>query len=1494
MDIRRITMKWMRKRISLTRALPKPRYRHRRQLLDIVTEHADPLHRRIRPRFIEELVDRILAYEPDAASFETLDVRGQLAVLVLHALQACKDISDLDREKHHDFEAFSQDFYRLRSPEAKLRRIREYIEQTESDPKKRRDDIAATNEFLEYDTLNERHTRAREERAAAIEVALGFIGGALGELTNPATMGDEPFPRVLVAGEVDTKLAQYLDSGYRWQNRLAALRALVNLYVNLHAVGQFGAADSSVFRTVAGLIDNERENPWLQIAAARILSVFPPPERYARLYRRLVLDSGTRPNTDFLVRRSLVDSSLDYLPPDQFEDLLDALIQIEDPSEHVRMGIAHVLARAGSETAMQALDLLRIKETSRSVRSARVLATCAIAAATLLSNTSPDEFDLVAMATAHLLQSLLASEKDRLVLETAAEESVVVTRALVGTDSSYLIATVRDTLLERRTDPTLHASVHEALSAAAEKLELLGSETRARWTEYLAEKTLAIRPGTSKTISLNKTPEGLPPLPESPVWLGRILADLARRDWGLSSTRKGNKLELWRGDAFRRRMWRILHELTHPTPNKRQAFPHTIGRRQHGEVRAHPGSMDEVTATTVPGERVVVDTEGSWGRHLPLVDDLLDLPLFGTKRVTICSSHGAVHLSPPSSFLARLRNRFKLSLRYRKLALLRVSSLRASEPQERRRYLEAVNREYGITCTYEPYMYGEDPDNKPAPSPHVASLLPRTSLALALPALVPLWDDFRHWLDEKIPYFLDPSGNSQTALALFAGALASIIFTEAYYKRTTITKSRNKVPLSIGGWGTRGKSGTERIKAGLFHGMGYHTFTKTTGCEAMFINSLPGQTSLEVFIYRPYNKATIWEQKTLIELAAKVGAEVFLWECMALNPLYVRLLQHVWMRDDLVTLTNAFPDHEDIQGPAGQNVAQVITNFIPPKRVVFTTETNFLPLFRDQCEKMQTELVAVSPREGDLIAQDVLDLFPYQEHPRNIALVARMAEYLGIERTFAMVMMAEHVVPDLGVLKTYPTVKLRGRTISFVNGMSANERAGCLNNWKRMGCDKLDVETEPERCVITVVNNRDDRISRSEVFARIMVEDLVVHRHVVIGTNLRGLMGFVENALDNFVPTLEVLGGDSESAASPEQRLAIHMARLRIPRPSAATLMKHLRLYASGGELTVAPESASQLETRLQELLEPSTSATVEVAEVREALQKDANLVQLLKLALVAPSSVDHADELDDKTPEILAPASVDSIIKHFLFLLARTVVHARLAARAAAAASNSSAVGAFHELFWDAYKGLFREQIDVVENSASTGDQVIDRCIEAGAPGTRIMLLGIQNIKGTGLDFVYRWVALDTVVSALDAAQSRDQSKREIALRELGAFGDHGMVDSGLARIVLSKMPTEHLSAQEAQQLERVQQRVERIYKERLAKLDQVGGSSMTDSFLTWLEGWFDNLDSIRRYRQSKNVNRNIVDHRISLARAAIEMRDIYARQKGGWLAKLIKSRKK
>ena len=99
--------------------------------------------------------------------------------------------------------------------------------------------------------------------------------------------------------------------------------------------------------------------------------------------------------------------------------------------------------------------------------------------------------------------------------------------------------------------------------------------------------------------------------------------------------------------------------------------------------------------------------------------------------------------------------------------------------------------------------------------------------------------------------------------------------------------------------------------------------------------------------------------------------------------------------------------------------------------------------------------------EAGLLPEDVLSRFPYEEHPFNIALVLGMAEELGIDRDYALKEMADMVVPDIGVLKAYPAAAVRSRKLEFVNGMSANERHGCLGNWTRLGFDQNDAVGMP-------------------------------------------------------------------------------------------------------------------------------------------------------------------------------------------------------------------------------------------------------------------------------------------------------------------------------------------------------------------------------------------------------------------------------------------------
>ncbi|MGH7294406.1 MAG: capsule biosynthesis protein CapB, partial [Polyangiaceae bacterium] len=373
---------------------------------------------------------------------------------------------------------------------------------------------------------------------------------------------------------------------------------------------------------------------------------------------------------------------------------------------------------------------------------------------------------------------------------------------------------------------------------------------------------------------------------------------------------------------------------------------------------------------------------------------------------------------------------------------------------------------------------------------------------------------------------------------------------------------------------------------------------------------MPAARPLELFIYRPYDKATIWEQRDMLTLARDLRPNVFLYECMALNPQYVRLIQEGWMHDDIATITNTYPDHEDIQGPAGCDLPYVMNNFIPRGKTCFTCEDMFWPVLRNAARRKDAEMAQIGWREGAMIPDDVLDRYPYKEHPMNLAMVVRMGQHLGIERDFTLKEIADWIVPDLGVLKVFPIGRHRGRRLEFSNGHSANERRGFNANWVRLGLDGYDAVRDPGKWVVTVVNNRADRVPRSKVFADAMVKDVRVHRHFCIGTNLTGMSGYVRAALETRVENVHLIlpefEGDREATKRhAEERWQRELYELMWETPTLAHVTAKLEAMLAGLDL---PEAEARRIARDDALLQAAEASTIRSAAIE---------------CLVVPSGID-------------------------------------------------------------------------------------------------------------------------------------------------------------------------------------------------------------------------------------------------------------------------------
>jgi poly-gamma-glutamate synthase PgsB/CapB len=1153
------------------------------------------------------------------------------------------------------------------------------------------------------------------------------------------------------------------------------------------------------------------EHRWVQVAAYGALRSVDAPEALEAALRRLRERAA---GDDFLVRTGVVRvfaATREGCPP----ELLD--VAREDPSDTVRA------ARVAAERRADELAYSLLHDPSAKVRAAAVLRLTLRAGLnavpTLAKSARTDADGLVVRAAAVSLVRL-ASRRGF----TAFEETMA---ALVDAEARV----------------ELPASVREECQVAWLEIETLHRD--AAELEAMQALVQRLPPGSSALLRDARLGRA------SVETLARTLAVVANHDFPLGLTRERRGLRLYRGESTGVALWRLIHEITHPGPTKRQTLSHATTRSARGELRAPPGLLADATATTVPGERVLVARTGGWGRHLPRVGDILDACSLRGRPVAIADTRGIVTIHAPSGALQRLRARARLTAGYAGWAELRQRSLASSEPDAQRAFVRALARNLGVALRFTPHALEARPDSGAPPIYSEldagADTAPRSDLtiALALPMMpgffgatrgqaFDVWNDF-------VEYATWRAGGHLAELALYAGLVLALWVLRATFIRQTVDADRKAMALVIGGWGTRGKSGTERLKAAFFQGLGFENLVKTTGCEAMFIHSMPGVPASEVFLYRPYDKATVWEQRDVLRLARRFDVRTLLWECMALQPDLVNLLQCQWMRDDMSTITNAYPDHEDVQGPTGYDVASTIAEFVPESARLFTTERQMLPILAHTAKERRTSVVAVRDLEVDLIPDDLLLRFGHQEHPSNIALVARLARHLGVPAFVAIAEMADNVVADLGALKTYPAVPWLGRTLAFTNGMGANDRAGTLGNFERTGLAVIDPDTSPERWVVTVVNNRADRVSRSEVFARILVEDVRARRHVLIGTNVSGLLGFIDTALSAF--------------------LASRSPALDLPADPADRLRTaHARVDAALRNLAIGATTVASFQAECAALAWP-------------------RLADGLVDAALGPSSSSetYADSLraiDRAVPTDLAPEVRPFLVEALARRRTTRVLHASIDEHLASSPEKVEAT------FSAAYRAMFQATLVPLHDPTLSGDAILDAVARSVAPAVQASVIGVQNIKGTGLDFVYRWVSIGRVSRLLEGLCAPTAGDRGAALRALMAHDDYGLIDATIAleavrraRAVETELGSGAFDSVEAMLTRTVAARaVKQPTQSRRDVVASLGASALKA---------FDFVDAVRRRRAASLVIDDLTSGVISHASAARRMRAIVERGK-------------
>lgn len=271
--------------------------------------------------------------------------------------------------------------------------------------------------------------------------------------------------------------------------------------------------------------------------------------------------------------------------------------------------------------------------------------------------------------------------------------------------------------------------------------------------------------------------------------------------------------------------------------------------------------------------------------------------------------------------------------------------------------------------------------------------------------------------------------------------------------------------------GTRGKSTVTRLVAATLRESGVATVGKTTGTAArVFVSH---KSDWEV----PRKEANISEQKKVLNKYMRSNYKAFVFECMAVNPIYQAYLERKMMHSTVGIITNVRMDHMDVQGSTIEEIARSLAFSIPFNGVLITAERNSkaLKILREVCKKQNTKLIVARPK---IVPDSVIKGFSYHEYKENVAIALEFAKVVGIDEKVAIRGM--HLAkPDPGAF-SLKKMKANKTTVHWANLFAINDQESFVSTVKSLH-DSLG--NKPKLAVI--LNNRQDRPDRVSQFSKI-------------------------------------------------------------------------------------------------------------------------------------------------------------------------------------------------------------------------------------------------------------------------------------------------------------------------------------------------------------------------------------------------------------------------
>jgi hypothetical protein len=199
--------------------------------------------------------------------------------------------------------------------------------------------------------------------------------------------------------------------------------------------------------------------------------------------------------------------------------------------------------------------------------------------------------------------------------------------------------------------------------------------------------------------------------------------------------------------------------------------------------------------------------------------------------------------------------------------------------------------------------------------------------------------------------------------------------------------------------------------------------------------------------------------------------------------------------------------------------------------------------------------------------------------------------------------------------------------------------------------------------------------------------------------------------------------------------------------------------------------------------------------------------------------------------------------------------------------------------------------RIILVHNYHASGNDVVTVIKENTPFGLENTIIGMQNIKGTGLDFAYRWVAWNNCYKICQDLQSDNSNKIRQGVEALANFNEHGIlsIELSLQSLALAQKTLATQTQYYQSQIHIIEQTIKDAQKQNKMQdtqnpMQKSLSKKIILKILEITEAFLDAGDAVKRKKRANLIYKDLTNHHISHKKAAIELQKITKRQKGGW----------